>query len=168
MGWWLGVRLGGGGGSVSMRAWLGSLSDSTARPALTCAPPSAAPPHRRAPNPIDEMADAVRAGPLLLLRRLRDERAAVRVVTRHERGLRGVATGTLVAFDKHLNLVLRDVEESYTVLVRARRTTAAGGERCAPKQERRTRRLKQVMLMGSGVVLIGALGQESVGARREV
>jgi small nuclear ribonucleoprotein (snRNP)-like protein len=114
------------------------------------------------------MADAVRAGPLLLLRRLREERAAVRVVTRHERGLRGVATGTLVAFDKHLNLVLCDVEESYTVLVRARRATAAGGERRAPKQERRTRRLKQVMLMGSGVVLVGAVGKDVGDRRREV
>ncbi len=158
---WLGVWLSASGGS-------NSLSDSTARPALTCAPSSAALPHRRAPNPIDEMADAVRAGPLLLLRRLREQRAAVRVVTRHERGLRGVATGTLVAFDKHLNLVLRDVEESYTVLVRARRATAAGGERRAPKQERRTRRLKQVMLMGSSVVLVGAVGKDVGDRRREV
>ncbi len=113
---WFGVWMSANGGSVSLGR-RDSLSDSTVRPALTCAPSSAALPDCRAPNLINEMADAMRAGPLLLLRRLREERAAVRVFTRHEHGLCGVATGTLVAFDKHLNLVLLDVEESYTVLV---------------------------------------------------
>lgn len=97
-------------------------------------------------------------GPLLLLRDWYAQRQRVRVVTRHERGVRGVAVGLLLAFDKHLNLVLRDVEETYTVLVTAERVGASGKVRRCPKQERRQRKLKQVFLVGSGVVAVSAAG----------
>lgn len=43
------------------------------------------------------------------------------VVTRHASGVRGRAVGTLVAFDKYLNLLLKDVEETYTVIVKVQR-----------------------------------------------
>ena len=84
-------------------------------------------------------------------------RQTVRVITRHERGVRGVATGTLVAFDKHFNLVLKGVEETYTVLLRVERATAGGGTRWCRRQERRHRTLKQVFVAGSCVVLVSAL-----------
>ncbi len=42
-------------------------------------------------------------------------------------GVRGVARGQLLAFDSFLNLLLRDVEESYTVLVRVCRPAGATG-----------------------------------------
>jgi small nuclear ribonucleoprotein (snRNP)-like protein len=35
--------------------------------------------------------------------------------------MRAAAAGVLVAFDKHMNLVLRDVEERYTVLLRVQK-----------------------------------------------
>ena len=105
-------------------------------------------------NLIDDIASRFQEGPLVLARLWYEQRAAVRVVTRHDRGVRGVATGTLVAFDKHLNLVLKEVEERYSVLVWTERTTASGGKRRARKQEWRQRRLKQVFIAGSGVVMV--------------
>ena len=39
------------------------------------------------------------------------KRARIRVVTRYLNGIRGTLTGNLVAYDKHMNLLLRDAEE---------------------------------------------------------
>jgi small nuclear ribonucleoprotein (snRNP)-like protein len=89
-------------------------------------------------------------GPLSLLHTWYSQRSSVRVVTRHSRGVRGVAIGTLVAFDKHTNLVLKDVEEQYTVLL----PVLKDGGRRGRRQERRQRRLKQVLICGSSVVLV--------------
>jgi hypothetical protein len=44
-------------------------------------------------NPLDQIAERIRTGPLLLLRRCYQERARVRVVTRHARGVRGRSEG---------------------------------------------------------------------------
>lgn len=53
-------------------------------------------------------------GPLGGLRKLLEQGAKVRVWTRGVQGVRGVATGFIVAFDKHWNLALKDVEEQFT------------------------------------------------------
>jgi len=53
-------------------------------------------------------------GPLGGLRRLMEHGTKARVWTRGVQGIRGVATGFIVAFDKHWNLALRDVEEQFT------------------------------------------------------
>lgn len=68
-----------------------------------------------------------------------------------------MATGTLVAFDKHMNLVLRDVQETYTVLLRIERTTHSGRTRRCRKQEQRQRKLKQVFVAGNSVVLVSRI-----------
>ncbi|GAQ87908.1 hypothetical protein KFL_003870050 [Klebsormidium nitens] len=122
---------------------------------------------------LDKIAASCGEGPLALLQRCYAQRRPVQVYTRHRRGLRGTATGFLKAFDKFCNLVLQDVEESYSVLTEAPRTVwvkagagrgsgAAGGgarvqeERLFPKLEHRKRHLNQVFVRGDNVVLVTA------------
>jgi small nuclear ribonucleoprotein (snRNP)-like protein len=77
-------------------------------------------------------------------------KASIRVVTRHSRGIRGVSTGSLLAFDKHMNLVMKDVEEKYTVLV----PFVNDKSRSVRRLEHRQRRLKLVFIYGSSIVMI--------------
>lgn len=53
-------------------------------------------------------------GPLSVLHKAFVQRDRVRVLIRYVNGIRGTLTGTLIAFDKHFNLILRDVEEMYS------------------------------------------------------
>jgi len=53
-------------------------------------------------------------GPLGGLRKLLEQGIKARVWTRGVQGVRGVATGFIVAFDKHWNLAMKDVEEQFT------------------------------------------------------
>jgi small nuclear ribonucleoprotein (snRNP)-like protein len=108
-------------------------------------------------NPLDQIASRVKEGPLLLLKRAYQQKCRVRVVTRHGHGVRGVAEGTLLGFDKHFNMILRDVEEKYTVLLRGVERVAGDKVRRGNRQDHRQRRLKQVLIRGEGVVLVSAL-----------
>ncbi len=79
----------------------------------------------------------------------------VRVVTRHRRGgVRGEAIGKLVAFDRHMNLVLRDVQENYGVRLLVDKQTGQGGHVKRPVLERRRRTLPNVLLTGRSIVLL--------------
>ena len=102
---------------------------------------------------------AATGGPLTLLAGALERKVRVRVVTRHGRGVRGVAVGFLRAFDRFFNLVLADVEENYTVRLSSVREVAGpdgapGRSRVAHTQEHRRRHLKQVFLRGEHVVLV--------------
>merc|ERR1712194_476670 len=46
--------------------------------------------------------------------RMREERKRVKIVIRYVNMVRGTLTGTVIAFDKHMNMILRDVEEVYS------------------------------------------------------
>uniref|UniRef100_A0A7S4AHE2 Sm domain-containing protein n=2 Tax=Pseudo-nitzschia australis TaxID=44445 RepID=A0A7S4AHE2_9STRA len=64
-------------------------------------------------HPFEAIASHLDSGPHSLLFRLRRDRKRVKVVVRYVNMLRGTIAGSLVAFDKHMNLILRDVEEVY-------------------------------------------------------
>lgn len=53
-------------------------------------------------------------GPMSLLHEAFIKRQRVRIVIRYVNGIRGTLTGFLLAFDKHFNMLLRDVDEVYS------------------------------------------------------
>ncbi|XP_048575828.1 microtubule-associated protein futsch [Nematostella vectensis] len=65
-------------------------------------------------NVLDKM-QACSVGPMSILYRCVEERLKLRVWTRRYKGLRSVLSGYLIAFDKHMNLALMDVDEVYTL-----------------------------------------------------
>jgi small nuclear ribonucleoprotein (snRNP)-like protein len=65
-------------------------------------------------HPFEAIASLLDSGPHSLLFRLREERKRVRIVVRYVNMVRGTLSGTLIAFDKHMNMILRDVEEVYS------------------------------------------------------
>lgn len=60
-------------------------------------------------------------GPLAVLAKWQASAQQVYVVTRHAAGVRGRATGVIRAFDRFMNVVLSDVEEAYTVIIKVPR-----------------------------------------------
>mmetsp|Transcript_9534 Transcript_9534/g.28440 ORF Transcript_9534/g.28440 Transcript_9534/m.28440 type:complete len:377 (-) Transcript_9534:338-1468(-) len=65
-------------------------------------------------HPFEAIASHLDSGPHSLLFRLRRDRKRIKVVVRYVNMIRGTITGFLVAFDKHMNLILKDVEEVYS------------------------------------------------------
>ncbi|KDD76106.1 hypothetical protein H632_c353p1 [Helicosporidium sp. ATCC 50920] len=105
-------------------------------------------------NAVDVVQDGVGPGPMSLLKCAADGQKAVVVVTRHRRGIRGASTGLLLAYDKYMNLVLRDVVEEYTVREAVQRPRASNPEqtRSGFKLVKKKRSLKQVFVTGMSVV----------------
>jgi small nuclear ribonucleoprotein (snRNP)-like protein len=120
------------------------------------------------------LADAkARGGPLSLLVRAQERGHRVAIVTRHASGVRGVARATVVAFDRHLNMVLRDVRETYTVRLREEVPREDGpGTRTKVRLDARERSVQQAFLRGEQVVTValerGGEGEASgAGVARE-
>lgn len=53
-------------------------------------------------------------GPLSLLYKIHTKKQRIRVMIRYADCIRSTLTGYLLAFDKHMNMILRDVDEVYT------------------------------------------------------
>ena len=72
--------------------------------------------------------------------------------------------GRLVLFDRHCNMLLRDVDEEYTVRLRQGRLVAPKADTegssarktpsYRPKTERRMRHMQQVLIRGEFVVMV--------------
>mmetsp|Transcript_26478 Transcript_26478/g.57767 ORF Transcript_26478/g.57767 Transcript_26478/m.57767 type:complete len:264 (-) Transcript_26478:34-825(-) len=143
---------------------------------------------------LDRVIEYVKPGPLRLMSTWLEQGRRVRVVTRHARGVRGTATGVLTAYDRYMNVILRDVYEEYTVRVRVARVkqvpiirpctgsvddnpVEAGetGEavsmrekvRWCHKQEHRSRTLGQIMIKGDNIVVI-SLEEQCKGGKPQV
>ena len=131
--------------------------------------------------------DAPLVGPLSVLAKALRLQEKVLVVTRHKTGIRGVCSGRVAAFDKHFNLLLRDVDERYSVLHKTdppSSSSSGGGDggdlsghrQRHPNDERRwkkkleyyRRHIPQVLIRGEGIVLVslnGGDGKDYLGSK---
>lgn len=78
---------------------------------------------KRARNVLNRMEEI--EGPLAVLRQCQKDNTRVKVYTRNQNEIRGLVTGYVVAFDKHWNLALRDVDEIFQKKLRCK-TPALG------------------------------------------
>ena len=110
----------------------------------------------------DEIAELTKEGPYALLYRAYKARGRVRVILRWQGGVRGTCEGTLLAYDKHFNLLLRDCVEDYAQPELVQRPVGGDADRGqAParvcwrrKLVHRSRALEQVLVRGDSVVLV--------------
>ncbi|KAK3255680.1 hypothetical protein CYMTET_35155 [Cymbomonas tetramitiformis] len=113
----------------------------------------------------DNLAAKSQTGPLKVLYDCYKAQKKVFVVTRHLRGVRGNCVGQLIAFDKYMNLILKDVDEKYTALISIERKVrdSEGKEhvRYARRQDHRSRHLGQIFIRGASIVLISQVSDTS-------
>ena len=99
-------------------------------------------------------AAATTTSPYQLVNDLMREKARAEIIVRHKSGLRGVLTGYVLAADRHMNLLLADVDE----------TAAAYGKKISIKALRQAtsiettpvvrRHFDQVLIRGDNIVLV--------------
>ena len=82
------------------------------------------------------LAEHHKDGPMSLIHKLFEKRQRVRVLIRYVNGIRGTLTGYLVAYDKHYNLILRDVDEVFCPRHVASSTSGDGNSNMTGKDDR--------------------------------
>jgi small nuclear ribonucleoprotein (snRNP)-like protein len=132
-------------------------------------------------SPFAAIAESLpKAGPFQVLYRLWEKRQRVRILIRYVNGVRGTLTGYLVAFDKHYNMILKDVEEVYHPRqVSSSHSSGANNEEDDPdvdddnnrntgvrRWKVRKRHMKQLLVRGDNVVLVYKADQPDV--RRDI
>jgi small nuclear ribonucleoprotein (snRNP)-like protein len=126
---------------------------------------------KRQSHIFDTISDSFQTGPFSVLHKLRGQRVCV--VIRYVNAIRGTVTGILIAFDKHMDIILRDVEEVYSprplesqnrlsnieVELERRRKLKEDANKQSDNESPgawivKRRRMKQVMLRGDNVVSV--------------
>jgi len=99
---------------------------------------------------LGEITSKCSSGPMSLLKVCMEQKCRVRVAIRRVAEIRGYCTGLLRAYDKHVNLVLSNVEEDYTVF---ESVTSADG---TTKKQRvaKKKRSKLLFIKGDNVVYV--------------
>ncbi|PVD39361.1 hypothetical protein C0Q70_01991 [Pomacea canaliculata] len=106
-------------------------------------------------NVITQMENGFQQGPLSVLRRSVMEKLKVHVWTRSVRNIRGICTGFVVAFDKHMNMALMDVDEIYRKPVGKHKKESKVSKLLGVKTRKLLcRHLNQVLLRGDHVVAV--------------
>lgn len=65
---------------------------------------------------LDMLSQRFEEGPLSMLHSCHVKRQRVRVLIRYKRSVRGTLTGYVIGFDKHMNIIMRDVDELFRPL----------------------------------------------------
>jgi small nuclear ribonucleoprotein (snRNP)-like protein len=112
-----------------------------------------------------QLAADYETGPFCVLHTAFVKRQRIRVLIRYVNGIRGTLTGYLIAFDKHFNMILKDVDEVYSPCVSSsnlsnverelrRRQTAVMHNDQQHEWSVRERHMKQMMVRGDNVVMV--------------
>jgi len=121
----------------------------------------------RREHAIDQIARTLNKGPFSLLHRAMKKGVRVKIVTRHANGIRGCMECFVRAFDKFMNVIVFDCEETYTVRVLKQKEyvnkEGSTKTRRVRELENRERRVSQMFLRGEHVVLISSLDEEEDG-----
>lgn len=112
-------------------------------------------PKTKPPSCFAALASLHEKGPLSVLFQAFQTRQRVRVLVRYANGIRGTVTGSLLAFDKHMNLILRNVQEVYS-LPHTLGDDASNIEIELFRRQHpgRKRIMKQILVRGDSVVLV--------------
>jgi small nuclear ribonucleoprotein (snRNP)-like protein len=102
-----------------------------------------------------KLAEKLEAGPMGLLTKFYREKCRIKVYIRRVNDIRGYCYGILLAFDKHFNMVLKNVHEIYTTWESKAYTTQDSGQEMEEKVlVKKERRIKQLFVKGDTVVLV--------------
>lgn len=133
--------------------------------------------------PFENVSQVFCSGPMSVLSKCFSSRSKVYVRTRSISGERGSIVGTLDAFDKHMNMVLKDAKETYNVTVRGEDVLDAikvHGSRvrmpkCLCRQEIRpeesyvvpvTRHVRYLLVRGDMVIIVSHPKSDRKDSRR--
>ena len=128
--------------------------------------PVKAPPQRTEPkpttssNPFVLLAQEHTTGPLSMLHRALTTRKPIQITIRGTQGVRGTIRGKLLAFDKHLNLMVQHATESYSVESTDEYLSMAEREILRRQAIPMERHLEQTLIRGDAIVKVSWVGEQ--------